>query len=621
VNIIIPAAGVGSRFTRAGYTVPKPLIPVLGDPMIAHVIRGLKLCSWDRVYIVYTQDLEQYSFSNILKNQFREIGLVFVPLEYNTRGPAETVLCGLNRIPDLDAAVMVMDCDTIYGGDFLAQAREQDGNFIFYFEDESEETIYSYIKLDEDGVREIAEKKRISNHACSGAYGFRDGHTLKKYCEIALNQGHKTNNEYYVSGLYAAMLADGEKVIPCQVKDFHCLGTPRQLQAYCMGHAAEAKRFCFDLDGTLVTFPDIKGDYSTVRPIMKNIRMVRYLYEAGHTIIIQTARNMLSSGHNPGRAAARAHAELFETLDRFDIPYHEIYFGKPYAHYYIDDLSARPFAGLEREIGFYDDRIGSRPFNRVEISDGRVTKTTNNPGELYWYRHIPNNKKTLFPAVHSIRENVIEMERIDGIVFTHLAINGSLTLDNISNLVETIHGLHVCRDVPESGLDYSENYTAKMVQRYLNFDYESVSRDWHLLMEKITAGLVSHSPRPGVIHGDPVFSNIFLCDNRRIRFIDMRGRVGETDTIFGDVFYDYAKIYQSLYGYDFILTDRPVSHGYLADLRGYFEALFITRFGMADLTALKYITASLLFSLIPLHEDPGKRAGYYHLAWEIVDEI
>ena len=44
----------------------------------------------------------------------------------------------------------------------------------------------------------------------------------------------------------------------------------------------ENQRICFDLDNTLVTFPKVDGDYSTVEPIQNNIDAVRYLYDMGH---------------------------------------------------------------------------------------------------------------------------------------------------------------------------------------------------------------------------------------------------------------------------------------------------------------------------------------------------
>jgi len=115
-----------------------------------------------------------------------------------------------------------------------------------------------------------------------------------------------------------------------------------------------------------------------------------------------------------------------------------------------------------------------------------------------------------------------------------------------------------------------------------------------------------------------VFSNIFLCDHQQIKFIDMRGRVGDVKTIFGDVFYDYAKIYQSLLGYDFIHNDCEINETYLGGLRDYFEESFVRMFYESQLGTLKTITACLLFSLIPLHRDADKQKKYFKLMEEIL---
>ena len=42
LNIVLPIAGRGSRFADAGYTLPKPLIPVHGIPMIEAVVRNVR---------------------------------------------------------------------------------------------------------------------------------------------------------------------------------------------------------------------------------------------------------------------------------------------------------------------------------------------------------------------------------------------------------------------------------------------------------------------------------------------------------------------------------------------------------------------------------------------------
>lgn len=96
-------------------------------------------------------------------------------------------------------------------------------------------------------------------------------------------------------------------------------------------------RICFDLDNTLVTYPNVPGDYSTVQPVPNMVALAQWARNNGHTVIVYTARRMLTHKHNVGRVTADIARVTFDTLDKFNIPYDEIIFGKPIADVYIDD--------------------------------------------------------------------------------------------------------------------------------------------------------------------------------------------------------------------------------------------------------------------------------------------
>src|SRR5690606_11401349 len=127
----------------------------------------------------------------------------------------------------------------------------------------------------------------------------------------------------------------------------------------------EKLRFCFDLDNTLVTFPEIEGDYTTVKPIKNNIDLLNHLKSLGHTIIIYTARRMKTHNGNNGKVLKDIGKITFDTLENFNINYDEIYFGKPEANFYIDDLGVNCFNDIQKEIGFYNENIPTRTFNQV----------------------------------------------------------------------------------------------------------------------------------------------------------------------------------------------------------------------------------------------------------------
>jgi capsule biosynthesis phosphatase len=196
-----------------------------------------------------------------------------------------------------------------------------------------------------------------------------------------------------------------------KVDNFNCVGTPLQLKVYASSQNNESKlRFCFDLDNTLVTHPLIHGDYKTVRPIWRNIEYLKFLKNCGHTIIIYTARRMKTHKGNVGAIISDVGKITIETLEKFEIPYDELFFGKPYANFYVDDLAVNANSEIDKFIGIYNIHSKPRHFNYVKFNNKFVEKETNNIGECYWYQKIPKNIESLFPKVHKIEGNKLIIE-------------------------------------------------------------------------------------------------------------------------------------------------------------------------------------------------------------------
>ena len=121
MNIVIPIGGIGQRFKDEGYLMPKPLINVLGKPMIYKVINSLNLDKDDNIYIVYNNQLKECNFEDLLKFYFPNKNIYFISLDFLTRGAAETVLTGLNELPvkELNKEFLLIDCDTFYEEDII----------------------------------------------------------------------------------------------------------------------------------------------------------------------------------------------------------------------------------------------------------------------------------------------------------------------------------------------------------------------------------------------------------------------------------------------------------------------------------------------------------------------
>jgi capsule biosynthesis phosphatase len=608
MNVIIPIGGVGQRFQDEGYLMPKPLINVLGKPMIYRVIDNLNLSETDNVYIIYNNQLKEYNFEDLIKFYFPKKNIYFVSLDFLTKGAAETVLTGLNELPvkELNKEFLIMDCDTFYNEDVIGLYKQsKNKNLIYYFNDENPNPIFSYIKVNTDRqVVAIKEKEKISHNANTGAYGFKSGHLLKQYCENILN----LNSELYISYVYKKMLEDKIKVYGQILNSFNCVGTPLQLQIYCNKHKtnSESLRICFDLDNTLVSYPKTPGNYSSVEPINKNINFLKLLKELGHTIIVYTARRMKTHNGNVGAVTSDIGRVTFDTLDKFGIPYDEIYFGKPYAHFYIDDLAVNPYISLDKSLGIFSTDTQPRDFHQVEYDNDKVIKTTSNVGEIYYYQNIPDKVKYLFPKIYNIKENKITLENIEGVNFSYLYTNKLLKVEDLDKLLVSLKSLHSV--TPTGYPPIHLNYSNKIRSRYnSNLNFYSQNPEAKSIYIRLAHHLDSYNQGiAGMIHGDPVFTNVFQTKTE-IKFIDMRGRLGEELSIYGDIYYDFAKVYQSLLGYDFIINDAELDNVYCDKLIKHFESRFL----FEELNNIKLITASLFFTLIPLHSYSEERINKY----------
>ena len=100
-------------------------------------------------------------------------------------------------------------------------------------------------------------------------------------------------------------------------------------------------RICVDLDGTICRLREGSQTYAEVEPLPGAVEKMKALKAAGHYLIILTARHMTTCGGNVGLVVARQGKTLFDWLARHEVPYDELWFGKPQAEIYIDDNGFR----------------------------------------------------------------------------------------------------------------------------------------------------------------------------------------------------------------------------------------------------------------------------------------
>lgn len=108
------------------------------------------------------------------------------------------------------------------------------------------------------------------------------------------------------------------------------------------------KRLIFDLDDTLCHTKD--GDYENSTPILAMIDKLRDYHRQGFTIVLNTSRNMRTYSGNVGKINKNTLPIIIDWLTKHDVPYDEIYVGKPWCGFegfYIDDKSIRPSEFLD----------------------------------------------------------------------------------------------------------------------------------------------------------------------------------------------------------------------------------------------------------------------------------
>ena len=232
--VIIPIGGTGQRFKDNGYKQPKALINIYGKPIISYLLDNLNTDNIDYIFIPYNKEYKPYRFEDFLIKSYSKINFRFFCLENNTRGAAETINIGINNLnEEREIPVLCLDCDSFYTCDIISQWNGE--NCIFSFQDVNENPIYSYIKTNENNeIIDIKEKEKISNNACSGAYGFCSINELKKYTSKIIEENITQKSEFYTSGVIKKMISEGViyKKIVIEKKHFVQLGVPNDVDKF-----------------------------------------------------------------------------------------------------------------------------------------------------------------------------------------------------------------------------------------------------------------------------------------------------------------------------------------------------------------------------------------------------
>lgn len=256
LHVVVPMAGVGSRFTEAGFGIPKPLIPLDdGRPMFAHALDGLDTVGTElrHSFIVRGEHDREYELGKRILDLLPSANIIAT----NERPRGSLVDISRTReLIDPDEGMMIFYCDArnIARGFYdtvrqnLAKTTpngspDKSGAPGDTFDAllplfQSDKPSYGYARLRDDGITisEIAEKRVISPHAIAAPTYFSSSSAFFEVTNRALSdETHPTGREYSVSDALGQLLTVGGTIVGVAVRhpdDFSHFGTPQELADY-----------------------------------------------------------------------------------------------------------------------------------------------------------------------------------------------------------------------------------------------------------------------------------------------------------------------------------------------------------------------------------------------------
>lgn len=237
LHIILAMAGRGSRFAKAGFTTPKPLIEVDGMPMFKKALSSLDGVKAKKRYtiIIRGEHEREHNLTKLLQEVLPEANVVITDEE-----PTGALRDAYRAKPHLkpDEGIVILDCDLWFSSqpyydmlqDSLNGKNDIVGGLLTF---ETHDPRYSFAEINDNWmVKRTAEKEAISDRAITGAYYIANGDIFSQAADALLTQPLTDKMpEYYVSHIYNILLKKG-KVQATPVEGFASFGTPEELAAY-----------------------------------------------------------------------------------------------------------------------------------------------------------------------------------------------------------------------------------------------------------------------------------------------------------------------------------------------------------------------------------------------------
>ncbi len=243
-HVVVPMAGEGSRFQKAGYTIPKPFIPVGGKPMIQWVIQNLIPKEIPREHyklkfhlIVRTSHVKGNRLDSLFWDVPSNVSYTYHTTDGLTEGAACSVLLAESEINNQEPLIIVNSDQYLeWNPDVFYKCLlnpEYSGAILTFYQPDPSDLKWSYARVNADGVvTEVQEKKWISPYATVGLYGWSRGCDFVRYAKQMIEKNIRVNREFYVCPVYNESIADGQSVRVKLCSGMWGLGVPEDLERF-----------------------------------------------------------------------------------------------------------------------------------------------------------------------------------------------------------------------------------------------------------------------------------------------------------------------------------------------------------------------------------------------------
>jgi len=237
MNLVIPVASNSQFFTLAEYGYPKPLVEIMGTPMIEHVIKNITYGNSFKkiIFIVKQDECDRFHLDSTL-NLLSPIKPEIIKLRADTQGALCSVLLAVEHI-NKDEPLLISNADQIFDqgvAEHLQRftASDLDAACLTF---SSVHPRWSYVKTNEDGlVIETAEKRPISKHAIAGVYWYKKGSDFVESGMASIKNGSSVEGKYFISPVFNEYVLSGKKVGHHTVpnEQYHTFYSPQKIEEY-----------------------------------------------------------------------------------------------------------------------------------------------------------------------------------------------------------------------------------------------------------------------------------------------------------------------------------------------------------------------------------------------------